>query len=525
MKQEQAPEERKPARLPKGYKAIIVDTSGTTAARDILSQPGMSPAKKTSGRMGDISGRGMSSEQMKTSREYEADSDYKSYFREGIANVIDMAAPYNERYRVTAEEVAIAVAEDLETHISAAIVSDSCPSSSSETSLISRADMSSCMPEKVKLVDANDLANINSLCINKDFRNKAALSRLFASFIRCVARRITVPLVSTALVTKDYSTPRRIVFPVMQMDFKCRDANLHERIDIGIGCSSPDNAVDDLCPTNTADFGYQNASRDKPGYVDLLMIVEAKYRCNLLKKAYTQLFRYTRMLYETQHNRQLAWGMVVCGTCVQVCLFTPTDVLASDSIDLTTPVGRGQLVRLFVNLSFCEDRRLGYDPTIVYLTDLHCWRIQVPDNGDDESETDMHFRFKIYYSDTMVVSANRLCGRHTRCFLAVSETPTRDNPIAGMTHNVIVKDAWPESSENPDKDTRDEIRFLRKIRRKLANNSEVAGKYPIIEAGGRVYFQYSEGGKWMLDVVRGDALGSRQDELLDDVEAGIQQAA
>ncbi|KAJ2797771.1 hypothetical protein H4R20_005069 [Coemansia guatemalensis] len=471
----------------------------------------MSPAKKTSGQIGSITGRGVSSEQMKTSRAEEAESDYNTYFREGIANVIDMADPCDRRYQATAAQVAIDIARDLEARITVSGTPDSCSSSSSsETIPIARADISESMPGKTKLADNKDLANVRSLCTDKGFRNEAALSKLFASFIRCVARRVTAPLEKSAIKPDDYVSPRRLVFPVVQMDFKCRDASADERIDIGIACASPDKAVEDLCPTDTLDAGYQAAFRDKPGYVDLLMIVEAKHLPSSTMKAHMQLFRYTRMLYQTQHDRQLAWGMVICGTHVQVCLFTPTDVLASESLVLTTPGGRAQLVKLFVNLSFCERHQLGYDPTIVYLPELQCWRIQVPENDDNDSEKDFNPRFRMYYSNTMVVTAGRLCGRHTRCFLAVSDPPSADNPIECMDHKVIVKDAWPESNVDVVEDARDEIRFLRKIRRKLAGSSEVAGKYPIIKAGGRVYIQQSEGSKWKLDMVRGHPPSPRQ---------------
>ncbi|KAJ2078150.1 hypothetical protein H4R24_004676 [Coemansia sp. RSA 988] len=501
------------------------DTSGTTVASGSSNFPGMSPAKKTSGRVGDISGRGVTSEQMKSSRVEEAESDYKAYFRKGVANIIGMAAPCSGRYQAAAAQAAVAIAMDLEAHITAISAPSSCSPSSSDIISVSQSAMLQSMAEKTVLADNNDLANVHSLCIDKSFTNEAILCKLFASFIRCVARRVAVPSMTITAGPEDHVLPRRLIFPVMQMDFKCRDANVHERIDIGIACASPDSIVDDLCPTNILDAGYQNASRDKPGYVDLLMIVEAKYSSTHMKIAHTQLFRYTRMLYQSQHNRQLAWGMVLCGTCVQVCLFTPTDVLASNSIDMATSSGRGQLIRLFVNLSFCEDHRLGYDPTIIYIPELQCWKIQVPENDDDGSETDMHFQFKTYYSNSMVVSASRLCGRHTRCFLAVSETPTIDNPIEGMAHNVIVKDAWPESNVNSNEDTRDEIRFLRRINHKLAGNSKMAGKYPIIEAGGRVYFQHSEGSKWTLDMARGHPPSPQQGGTLDSIEASSQQVA
>ncbi|KAJ2082545.1 hypothetical protein H4R24_001490 [Coemansia sp. RSA 988] len=74
----------------------------------------------------------------------------------------------------------------------------------------------------------------------------------------------------------------------------------------------------------------------------------------------------------------------------------------------------------------------------------------------------------------------------------MSGTLTNDNPIVDMALDMVEKNASLESNGNPNEDTRNKIRFPLKINRKLAGSSQMAGKYPIIEAGGRVYSQYRQ---------------------------------
>ncbi|KAJ1925054.1 hypothetical protein LPJ71_000311 [Coemansia sp. S17] len=99
----------------------------------------------------------------------------------------------------------------------------------------------------------------------------------------------------------------------------------------------------------------------------------------------------------------------------------------------------------------------------------------------------------------MECHAERVFGRHTRCFLATDIMPTAvvstTNPLITT---VVIKDSWAFSKRNASDDGCDKVRSLNKIKEGLS--AQAAAKdiiFPKIEAGGRVSFQRN--GKWVED--------------------------
>ncbi|KAJ1718539.1 hypothetical protein LPJ53_006466, partial [Coemansia erecta] len=74
--------------------------------------------------------------------------------------------------------------------------------------------------------------------------------------------------------------------------------------------------------------------------------------------------------YTKQLNRRFIWGLTLCGDAVRVYSIFNDHLLASRDMKLTEVDGRAKLIQLLVNWSFCEDHRLGYDPTMTWLPKL-----------------------------------------------------------------------------------------------------------------------------------------------------------
>ncbi|KAJ2659005.1 hypothetical protein IWW48_003714, partial [Coemansia sp. RSA 1200] len=308
----------------------------------------------------------------------------------------------------------------------------------------------------------------------------------------------------------DYSVvkPSRLILPASQTDFMCSDADDSERIDIGLEHRPVDTIVSDEGSSKGKEATRRASTKKGVSYADLLLVVEAKQsntRTNF-DKAYVQLFRYTRKIYETQHNRRFAWGMVVCGTQVQVCVFGPNYAMASPSIDMVDSEDCAKLVGLLVNWSFCEDHILGYDTSLTFIDEHGCWEIKVPIEAP-ESSNDMTAEsrgYKTFYSHIMMLTADRLFGRHTRCFVATAEEPSANNPIEFLEGSFIIKDAWPEVGDELGDYSRDEIGYLRKIRDTLGAIDDLHGLYPRLEAGGRVRIKLNpETDEFFEDTTRG----------------------
>ncbi|KAJ1679593.1 hypothetical protein EV182_001729, partial [Spiromyces aspiralis] len=257
-------------------------------------------------------------------------------------------------------------------------------------------------------------------------------------------------------------TPPRLIYACKDADVKPTGSDGSIRIDIGLVEVSPGAAL---------------ANLDKsPSYYDLFAVIEAKRSVSGEDRAFEQLLVYTRQLYALQHDRRFAWGVIVCGSHIRVCLFSPNEaVFASTVMDVATKPGRKAFVEFLVNCSFCDIDQLGLDPTVTYLKHIKCWKIECPTEGEKGKEKDP----KYVYFDKTIVAANRLFGRHTRCFLGSLDMPAEGSKLK---HDVVVKDSWSHAADK----RCDEVKSLRTIRDALSGKEGIDFEYPRLLHSGRV---------------------------------------
>ncbi|KAJ2612064.1 hypothetical protein EV177_003183, partial [Coemansia sp. RSA 1804] len=143
---------------------------------------------------------------------------------------------------------------------------------------------------------------------------------------------------------------------------------------------------------------------------------------------------------------------------------------------------------------------------------------------------------KTYYSEGAVIGAERLFGRHTRCFAASEERPV----CGGREHRPdrFIKDAWPEATEDADADYRDESRHLRKVTERLAkakakgseDEIDLDGMYPRYDSGGRVRIRRLDAGGKCLAVedtsksILSNIIGNELDRRHTDKMAALRSA-
>ncbi|KAJ2335330.1 hypothetical protein GGI00_001417 [Coemansia sp. RSA 2681] len=92
-----------------------------------------------------------------------------------------------------------------------------------------------------------------------------------------------------------------------------------------------------------------------------------------------------------------------------------------------------------------------------------------------------------YYFNTTICLADRLFGRHTRCFPATKDCPAKKIPNGeSLKATVVIKDAWAYAKREASEDSRDEVKSMKKIQAtfKAKNRQDIL--YPKIEVGGRV---------------------------------------
>ncbi|KAJ2618489.1 hypothetical protein GGI26_006536, partial [Coemansia sp. RSA 1358] len=295
----------------------------------------------------------------------------------------------------------------------------------------------------------------------------------------------------------------RSIFPHEKTDTKPKYSDDANRIDVGL--------VD--CPTDAT-----AAAQPMPNYRTLSIVIEAKRTSSKAdtEEAYAQLFGYVRHLYACQPDRRFVWGLICCGSVANACVFTNYRAYASPNMDVATSGGREEFVRLLVGWSLCDLRQLGRDETVSSNLQLNCLEINVPTSNSKSG-------YKAYYSNNVVVSADRLFGRHNRCFAATDIKPEKrignDSP---MVYNAVIKDTWamfsneqapskgkasvdsdsagnnsqssqpagaapwPSTDFEPAKNARCEVTILKKIR-KTFGNKYMKGRYPEVVAGGCVY--------------------------------------
>ncbi|KAJ1746732.1 hypothetical protein LPJ79_005720, partial [Coemansia sp. RSA 1821] len=187
-----------------------------------------------------------------------------------------------------------------------------------------------------------------------------------------------------------------------------------------------------------------------------------------------------RRFDEPSYWRLFAVGITACGAVVKACLFGPNFMLASTEMDLGSEEGRSKLVRLIMYWSFCELDKLGYDPLVRFNREHGCMEIDVapPGNGDGTGK-------QTFYLCEVIAVAERVFGRHTRCFIAHRGPGSAIERV--IENGVIIKDAWPEAAESVENDDRDKTRYLHKIHEELPGD-RYDGMYPEFLEGGRVYF-------------------------------------
>ncbi|KAJ2335220.1 hypothetical protein GGI00_001477 [Coemansia sp. RSA 2681] len=169
-------------------------------------------------------------------------------------------------------------------------------------------------------------------------------------------------------------------------------------------------------------------------------------------------------------------------------------------MDVATSEGRRAFIRLLVAWSLCDDSQLGRDPTMGYMRDKGCWWIDCSDDGYDggdigstgtstsnDSAGARSSKMERYYFNTTICLADRLFGRHTRCFPATKDCPAEKIPSGeSLKATVVIKDAWAYAKREASEDSRDEVKSMKKIQAtfKAKNRQDIL--YPKIEVGGRV---------------------------------------
>ncbi|KAJ2645909.1 hypothetical protein IWW40_005788 [Coemansia sp. RSA 1250] len=103
--------------------------------------------------------------------------------------------------------------------------------------------------------------------------------------------------------------------------------------------------------------------------------------------------------------------------------------------------------------------------------------VALPGNGDGTGK-------QTFYSCEVITVAERVFGRHTRCFIAHRDPESAIERV--IENGIIIKDAWLEAAESAENDDRDEARYLRKIHEELPGD-RYDGMYPEFLEGGRVH--------------------------------------
>ncbi|KAJ2157358.1 hypothetical protein GGF46_004556, partial [Coemansia sp. RSA 552] len=206
----------------------------------------------------------------------------------------------------------------------------------------------------------------------------------------------------------------------------------------------------------------QQAGPDVPRVAGSVMLAGQKPGQQLGEntiKAAAQLFMYTRQRFATQPDLRFAWGVTQCGADVRANILINNRCVASDIMNLRERAGLAAYIQLVVNWSLCEWHRLGFDPDIKYLPGAECWKIGVPALPDSSEPT-----WYCFDTDSILVAADRLFGRHTRCFRAWEYDaldPHRHKDDAEKT--VVIKDAWRYVKHGDDSAELGEIECMKRI--------------------------------------------------------------
>ncbi|KAJ2193922.1 hypothetical protein GGH18_002394, partial [Coemansia sp. RSA 530] len=326
--------------------------------------------------------------------------------------------------------------------------------------------------------------------------NEKHIYPCFVELINFVAELVVRPLLDQQPTSFD-EKPKRLVRSYRKTDVKPDNAEGRRRIDMALKCDAlhyNNMSDDDEYDEDSIQFSEERLKAkdgrndERPNYSRIFAVVEVKPDTSAanIEKGFAQLVEYSKGVYWNQHNRRFIWGLVSGGSNVKACILGPNFLLASQFMDVTTAAGRLELIGFLVNWSFCELPKLGYDPTIRFNRVHKCFTIEMADSNESKPTQ------TTYYLRKIVVFAERVFGRHTRCFVVGRQPPSLE---ANCDHSgdILIKDAWPEVSGSAEDDMRDESKLLKRVSNGLAGHSEFNGLYPKYISGGRMQIQNTHG--------------------------------
>ncbi|KAJ2118739.1 inducible alternative oxidase 2 [Coemansia sp. RSA 720] len=325
--------------------------------------------------------------------------------------------------------------------------------------------------------------------------NEKHIYPCFVELINFVAELVVRPPLDQQPASFD-EYPKQLVRSYNKTDIKPDNAEGRHCVDMALKCdtlnyntSDDDGYDEDSFQLSKEDLKAKDGRNgERPDYSRIFAVIEVKPNfsdANMLK-GFSQLVEYSKNLYWNQHNRRFIWGLVSGGSNVKACVLGPNFLLASRFMDVTTAEGRLELIGFLVNWSFCELPKLGYDPTIRFNYNHECFTIDMVDNNKLEPVQ------TTYYLRKIVVVAERVFGRHTRCFV-VGEQPPSSDRNCDTSADILIKDAWPEVSGSAEDDMRDESKLLDQVSKGLEGRSEFEGLYPKFLGGGRMQIQDAHG--------------------------------
>ncbi|ORX71442.1 hypothetical protein DL89DRAFT_313708 [Linderina pennispora] len=438
----------------------------------------------------------------------EADMWVKTRLIRDADAVLDIAKPRSAAGRVLASNISKHISAELEHRLNTA--STYAIADTSKTQLASEAPMQNNNYRQLLLSDTTTSA------MSKDERS-AATANVFAGFQEWIAPEsiqhqpigatFTPPDSTCGDDTDDakqihISVQSFIYFVTQQIDsfISALDADAlgeHRTYRRLLPCMNQECHPSNTGNSPTIEAGITTQHRDSSieplnsfCYADAFAVIEARpgKTRRTIDKAYAQLMQNTRSIYKAQFDRRFVFGLTVCDNEVRVCLFSNDVVFSSSALDMSTAFGRQQFIELLVYWSLCGEDQLGFDTTVYWDKDNNYGTIECPDTADESS---CSAATKMYYFDKVLPGAESLFGRHTRCFLVTDERPSGDK----IKPKFALKDTWPEATEDPARDRRDEVMFMRRITEELVNSDVEDLVYPKLEAGGRVSID-TDGGRF-----------------------------
>ncbi|ORX64769.1 hypothetical protein DL89DRAFT_158616 [Linderina pennispora] len=226
-------------------------------------------------------------------------------------------------------------------------------------------------------------------------------------------------------------------------------------------------------------------------YADAFAVIEARpgKTRRIVDKAYAQLMKSTRSIYKAQFDRRFAFGLTVCDNEVRVCLFSNDVVFSSSALDMSTGIWSPTIHRaasLLVSLPMTTSWDSTQQSTGTRITTAGPSSVLTQQTSHHALQPQKRTTLTRCYQEQTAFSVG------TRgAFLVTDERPSGDE----IKPKFSLKDTWPEATEDPTRDRRDEVMFMRRITEELANSDVEDLVYPKLEAGGRVSID-TDGGRF-----------------------------